>query len=502
MPKSSPHGSVAGPGRRQRRLVLASCSMSILIVVLDFTALNVALPTVQRELHASVSGLQWTLAAYGLVLASLQMVAGSTGDRIGRRRTFQAGLWIFSVGSVLCAVAPTLEWLVAFRVLQAVGGAVLSPVSLSIITHTFPDDRERARAIGVWSGVAGIALAAGPLLGGVLVGCAGWRSIFWLSALVALAALVLTSRCVPESRALRPQPGDLIGQVLVVTLLAPLVYTIIEAPGRGWGDPAILASATVAALSLLALVAYERRRAEPLLDFRFFRSAPFSMAAVIALCAMGACAGFLFLSTLYLQDARGFSALRTGLWLLPMAAMTMVFAPLSGRLTGSRGPRLPLVLAGVATAAGGLMFTVLNAESSSGLPLLAGYVLIGIGYSLVAAPITHMIVSGMPAARAGVAGAIAMTSRLCGQSLGVAVTGAVLAASLHHTTHTTVGAFAEAGRPAWWILTGCGAVVALLGVCATTPWARRTADRAAALFPEPPAAPGTDPAPAEDSPRH
>ncbi|HWM35958.1 MAG TPA: MFS transporter, partial [Streptomyces sp.] len=184
----------AGP---RRLLVLAICCMSLLLVSLDNTALNVALPSLQRDLHASVSGLQWTLDAYTLVLASFLMLSGSTADRVGRRRVFQTGLVLFTAGSLLCALAPGLGWLIAFRALQAIGGSMLNPVAMSIITNTFPEPRERARAIGVWGGVVGISMAAGPLLGGALVTWAGWRWIFWLNIPIGLAALVLTALFVP-----------------------------------------------------------------------------------------------------------------------------------------------------------------------------------------------------------------------------------------------------------------------------------------------------------------
>ncbi|MDW6062927.1 MFS transporter [Streptomyces sp. FXJ1.4098] len=472
--------------QRRRLLVLAICCMSLLLVSLDNTVLNVALPSMRRELHASVSGMQWTIDAYTLVLAALLMLAGSTADRVGRKRTFQTGLVVFSLGSALCSLAPNLEALVAFRMVQAVGGSMLNPVAMSIITNTFTEPRERARAIGVWGGVVGISMAAGPLVGGVLVESVGWRSIFWLNVPVGLAALVLTARYVPESRAPKPRRPDPVGQVLIAALLGTLTYAIIEAPDRGWGSPLIAVCTTVSALALVALVAYERRRTEPLIELRFFHSAPFSGATVIAVSAFAALGGFLFLNTLYLQDVRGLGALHAGLWMLPMAAMCFVFAPLSGRLVGSRGPRLSLLLAGTAMAASGVLFAAFDAQATDAL-LLIGYVLFGIGFGLVNAPITNTAVSGMPRAQAGVAAAVASTSRQVGQSLGVAVIGAVLAsgaASAAGGAHSAASAtaFVDAARPAWWIIAGCGGSVLLLGVLTTGRWAAGTAKRAAALF--------------------
>lgn len=474
---------------RQRLLVLAICCMSLLIVSLDNTVLNVALPAVQRELHASVSGMQWTIDAYTLVLASLLMLAGSTADRLGRRRVFVTGLVVFSVGSLLCSLAPDLEWLVVFRMVQAVGGSMLNPVAMSIITNTFTDPRERARAIGVWGAVVGISMAAGPVIGGALVQGVGWRAIFWLNVPIGALALLLTLRYVPESRAPRPRRTDPVGQLLVIVLLGSLTYAIIEAPEAGWGSPEILGFAAAALAALVALPLYERRREQPLIDMRFFHSAPFTGATVIAVCAFASLGGFLFLNTLYLQNVRGLSALHAGLFMIPMAGMTLVCAPLSGRLVGSRGARLPLLLAGGAMSASGLLFAVFDAQRSTA-GMLVGYVLFGIGFGLVNAPITNTAVSGMPRAQAGVAAAVASTSRQVGSSLGVAVIGAVLASGVpaaHGAASAADAAdFLAAGRPAWWILSGCGAAILLLGALTTGRRALATARRTAALFPEEP----------------
>ncbi|MGQ5637313.1 MULTISPECIES: MFS transporter [unclassified Streptomyces] len=459
---------------RRRLLVLAICCMSLLIVSLDNTVLNVALPSLQRDLHASTSGLQWTIDAYTLVLASLLMLAGSTADRIGRKRVFMSGLVVFSVGSLLCSLAPNLSLLVIFRMVQAVGGSMLNPVAMSIITNTFTDARERARAIGVWGAVVGISMAAGPLVGGLLVQSVSWRAIFWINLPVGLAALVLTLRFVPESRAPKARRPDPLGQILVIALFGSLTYAIIEAPDSG--PAAVAPYAAIALAALLGLLWYEPRREEPLIDLRFFHSAPFSGATVIAISAFAALGGFLFLSTLYLQNVRGLDALHAGLWMLPMAAPTFLCAPLSGRLVGSRGPRLPLLIAGTAMTASGALFAAFEAETSNAT-LLVGYVLFGIGFGFVNAPITNTAVSGMPRAQAGVAAAVASTSRQLGQTLGVAVVGAVLASGIHASAIRDT--FVPAARPGWWILTACGLAVLVLGLLTSGPWAHRTAERTA-----------------------
>ncbi|MDI3406327.1 MFS transporter [Streptomyces cavernicola] len=463
------------PTHRRRLLILAICCMSLLIVSIDNTVLNVALPAVREDLHADVAGMQWTIDAYTLVLASLLMLAGSTADRIGRRRVFKAGLVLFTLGSVLCSLAPNLESLIAFRAVQAMGGSMLNPVAMSIITNTFTEPRERARAIGVWGAVVGISMAAGPLVGGLLVDSVGWRSIFWINLPVGLAALLLTIRYVPESRAPKPRRPDPVGQLLVMTLLGSLTYAIIEAPAVGLTSPRTLLLAGLAAAALIGLLLYEPRRAEPLIDLRFFHSAPFSGATVIAVCAFAALSGFLFLSTLYLQDVRGLDALHAGLWMLPMAALTFLCAPLSGRLVGSRGPRLSLLVAGVAMSASGVLFAAFDAEAGTGT-LTLGYVLFGLGFGFVNAPITNTAVAGMPREQAGVAAAVASTSRQIGGTLGVAVIGAVLASGL---TGPGTDGFVAASRPAWWIIAGCGLCVLAVGALTSGRWARRTVVRTA-----------------------
>ncbi|MFB7090102.1 MFS transporter [Streptomyces sp. NPDC056296] len=459
---------------RRRLLVLAICCMSLLIVSIDNTILNVALPSMQRDFDASTSGLQWAIDAYTLVLAALLMLAGSTADRIGRKRVFMTGLVVFTLGSLLCSLAPDLSSLVVFRMMQAVGGSMLNPVAMSIITNTFTDPRERARAIGVWGAVVGISMAAGPLVGGLLVESVGWRSIFWVNLPVGLAALLLTLRYVPESRAPKARRPDPLGQLMVIVLFGSLTYAIIEAPNAGLAT--VLPFAALALTALIGLLCYEPRRAEPLIDLRFFRSAPFSGATVIAVSAFAALGGFLFLSTLYLQNVRGLSALHAGLWMLPMAVPTFLCAPLSGRLVGTRGPRLPLLIAGGALTLSGVLFAAFEAETSD-VTLFIGYVLFGVGFGFVNAPITNTAVSGMPRAQAGVAAAVASTSRQLGQTLGVAVVGAVLAAGVGASSYRDT--FVSAARPGWWILAVCGLAVLLLGAVTNGRWAHRTAERTA-----------------------
>jgi EmrB/QacA subfamily drug resistance transporter len=436
---------------------------------------NVALPSIGRELHSSLSGLQWVIDAYTLVLASLLMLSGSTADRIGRRRIFQAGLAVFTAGSLLCSLAPSLGWLIAFRMVQAVGGSMLNPVAMSIITNTFTDQRERARAIGVWGAVFGLSMALGPVAGGALVDSVGWRGIFWVNIPVGIAAIVLCALFVPESKADRARRPDPVGQVLLIVLLAALTYAIIEGPSRGWGSPLIAGLFGLAAVALAVFVPYELRRTEPLLNPRFFGSAPFAGATVTAVIAFAALGGFLFLNTLYLQDVRGFSALTAGLYLLPMAATLAGCAVLSGRLVAARGARIPLVVSGLGFIAAGILLSMITDHSGPGF-LLPSYVIFGLGIGLVNAPITNSAVSGMPRQQAGVAAGVASTSRQVGTSLGVAVMGSVLSANLHGGLRA---GFVDASRPGWFIVAACGVVTFILGLVTTGPWALRTAARTA-----------------------
>jgi len=461
-------------------VLLISC-MSLFIVGLDITVVNVALPAIGQDLHADIPGLQWTVGAYTVVMASLLMFSGSVGDRFGRRRTFVTGLTVFSVASLLCSLAPSVELLVLFRVLQAVGASMMNPVAMSIITNTFTDPRERAQAVGIWGAVFGVSMALGPIVGGTLVSSLGWRSIFLINVPIGLTAILLTLRFVPESRAPRPRRFDPVGQALVIVLLAALTYGIVEAPNRGWASGPILAAFAASATALLALLRYEPRRADPLVDLRFFRSIPFTSSITISVAAFAAFGGFLFLNTLYLQEARGLSPLQAGLATVPMALMTVVASPLSGRIVGRRGPRLPLVIAGVSFVTACAMLTGLDPTTPLAW-LLAAYVIFGVGFGFVNAPITNAAVSGMPRAQAGVASAIATTSRQFGQTLGVAVIGAIVTTTAGASVHADLS---SASHPAWWTLTACGGAVLLLGLMATTGRADESARRTAAhLNPE------------------
>ncbi len=469
--------TAAGPlSPHRRRLILAICCASAFVVVMDISIVNVALPAIGHDLHASESGLQWTVDAYTLVLASFLVLAGSTADRIGRRRVFQAGLAVFGTGSLLCGLAPGTGWLIAARVVQAAGGTMLNPVAMAIVVTTFPAPAQRARAIGVFGSMTGLALALGPVLGGALVGAFGWHAVFWVNVPVVAAAIVCAARFVPESRAARPRRPDPAGQALVIAMLTSVVFAIIESRRLGWTSPVLLSLLAVAALSAVGILRYESRRPDPLLDLRLFRSVSFSAAIVMALLALCGFGAFLFVTTQYLQDVRGLPPLAAGLCLLPVGALVVLLSPVA-RLTGTRGPRLPLLVAGTALAAGGAVSAGLGPAAP--LPvMLASFGLFGIFLGTVNPPITSTAVAGMPRSMAGVAAALASAGRQTGTTLGVAISGAIIGPAVSRGGP----AFTSSAQAVWWMVLALGLGIVALGLVSTGAWARGTARRAAALF--------------------
>jgi EmrB/QacA subfamily drug resistance transporter len=464
----------------RRNVILAICCSSLLIVSMDATIVNVALPEMRRELGASLAGLQWVIDAYTIVVASFLMLGGATADRFGRRRIFQVGMALFTVGSLLCSVAFSVETLVAARVIQALGGSMMNPVAMSIIVHTFVEPPARARAIGIWAAVAGLAMGLGPLAGGVLTQSLGWHAIFWINVPIGVVALWLTAKYVPESRAPHPRRPDPLGQALLLVGLAALVFGVIESER---GTAVALPAIGVALVAIAALIAWERRRREPLLDVRFFRSLPFSAATIIAVCMFAAFGGFLFLNTLYLQDVRGLSAFHAGLGILPAALAMTILSPVSGRLVASHGARPSLVVSGTTLALSALALTRLDVDTSWSA-LFTIYAIFGVGFGMVNAPVTYAAVSGMPRAQAGLASAIASTSRQIGVAVGVALAGA-LAASPAGDGDRAWRAFTQSTHAFWWILVVLGVVIVALGIVSTGPRARASTERIAHLLEEP-----------------
>ncbi|CDO07182.1 MFS transporter [Mycolicibacterium cosmeticum] len=462
---------------RRKAVVLVSCCLSLLIVSMDATIVNVAIPSIRADLGASPAQLQWVVDIYTLVLASLLMLSGAMGDRFGRRRVFQIGLTVFAVGSLLCSLAPGIDTLIAARLLQGIGGSMLNPVALSIISQVFTGRVERARALGFWGAVVGISMALGPTVGGLLIEYVSWRAVFWINLPICAAAIILTAIFVPETKSATMRNVDPIGQGLAVLFLFGVVYTLIEGPALGWAHPRVLATAGIAVVAFAAFLRFESRRHDPFIDLRFFRSVPFASATVIAISAFATWGAFLFMMSLYLQAERGYSAMHTGLIYLPIAIGALVFSPLSGRLVGRYGARPSLLTAGVLITTASFLLTFLTATTPV-WALLVVFTVFGMGFSMVNAPITNAAVSGMPLDRAGAASAVTSTSRQIGVSIGVALCGSVIGTSLPSGGLD----FMSAARPLWFMCVGLGVVIIVLGVVSTAPRALASAQRLAPLI--------------------
>jgi EmrB/QacA subfamily drug resistance transporter len=463
--------------QRRKTIILISCCLSLLIVSMDSTIVNVAIPSIRADLGASATQMQWVVDVYTLVLASLLMLSGATGDRFGRRRVFQIGLAVFASGSLLCSLAPTINLLIAARLVQGIGGSMLNPVALSIISQVFTGRVERARALGLWGAVVGISMALGPTVGGLLIQVVGWRAVFWINLPICALAVVLTAIFVPESKSATMRNLDPIGQGLAVTFLFSLVFTLIEGPVAGWTHPRTLAIAALAVAAFAGFLRYERQRVDPFVDVRFFRSIPFAGATLTAVMALTGWGAFLFMMSFYLQNERHFSAMHTGLIYLPIAIGALVFSPLSGRIVGRYGSRPSLVTAGVlmATAAG--MLTTLTATTPIWRVVLI-FAVYGVGFAMMNAPVTNAAVSGMPLDRAGAASAVTSTSRQVGVSIGVALCGSIAGPALAGTGVD----FATQSAPLWWMCVGIGVTITVLGIASTSPRALRSAERLAPLI--------------------
>ncbi len=439
---------------RGKTIVLVTCCLSLLISSMDATIVNVAIPSIRGEMHAPLSRLQWIVDIYTLTLASLLMLSGATADRWGRRRMFRIGLTIFAIGSLLCSLAPTINVLIGARFVQAIGGSMLNPVAMSIITTVFTDRVERARAVGVWGAVVGVSTALGPMVGGVLIDALGWQSVFWINLPICAIALVLTTLFVPESKASKARGIDPLGQALAIVVMFTLVFGLIE------HKPIML---IITAIALAAFCYVEWRHHTPFVDLRFFRSFPFASATMIAVCAFACLGAFLFSASLYLQGTRHYSAVHTGLLYLPMALGMLICSPLSGRMVGRYGTRPSLVVAGTLLAISTVAMTTLRADTPV-WALILMFAVFGVGFGTVNAPITTAAVSGMPLDQAGAASAVASTSRQIGVSLGVALCGLLTGASL------------------WWVLAVLAVGVIVLGFSASTGWARRSQQGVAHLL--------------------
>jgi EmrB/QacA subfamily drug resistance transporter len=412
---------------RGRWLALAVLCTSLLAIVVDNTIVNVALPTLARELDADLSQLQWVVDAYTLVFAGLLLLAGTLGDRHGRRRMLLAGLALFGASSAAAAYAGSVEWLIADRAIMGAGAALVMPATLSLLVSVFPDERERATAVGIWAATAGLGVALGPVIGGVLLDHFRWGSVFLVNVPVCAAALALGRRVVPEARDPAVRRLDWLGAALSGAGLVALVWAVIEAPSRGWTSTPVLTAGAIAAALLVAFVVHVRRAAAPLLDLRLFGDPRFSAASATIAILFFALFGFLFVSTQYLQFVLGYAPAAAGVRLLPYAGAMIVFATLSARLVASLGTRRVVTAGMLLFAAGLALAATVSADGGYGRLALA-FVLMGAGMGLAGAPATESITASLAPARANVGSAVNDTARELGGALGVAVVGSIMAA--------------------------------------------------------------------------
>ncbi|MGZ6966796.1 MAG: MFS transporter [Acidimicrobiia bacterium] len=412
---------------RRRWLILLVLCFSLLVIVLDNTILNVAIPTLSRELNPTNSQLQWMVDSYTLVFAGLLLTAGSLGDRFGRRGALQVGLVTFGLGSLFSALATSADQLIATRAFMGIGGAFIMPATLSIITNVFPAN-ERGRAIGVWAGTAGIGIALGPLTGGFLLEHFYWGSIFLVNLPIVAIGLVAGLFLIPTSKDPNAPRLDPLGALLSITGLTALLYGIIEAPQDGWTDPMILTSFGIAVVLLGVFIWWQRTTDHPMLDVRFFKNPRFSAASTGITMTFFALFGATFLLTQYMQFVLGYSPLAAGIRLLPFAGVILVMSPMSARIVERFGTKVT-VASGLAIAGTGLtLMTGLQVDSSYG-DLVWRLMLMAFGQALVMAPATESIMGSLPLAKAGVGSAVNDTTRQIGGALGVAIVGSVMSST-------------------------------------------------------------------------
>jgi EmrB/QacA subfamily drug resistance transporter len=405
----------------------------LFLTFLDNTIVSVALGSVQADLHAGVSALQWVVGAYALTFAGAMLACGMIGDEFGRKKVMLAGAGVFCAGSVLCALAPSTGLLITGRAVMGLGAAASEPGTLSMLRHLYPEERSRSRAIGVWAAVSGLALAVGPVLGGALVGVWSWRGIFWFNLAFGLAALAAAAIILPESADPGARRVDMRGALLGTASLAALVFAVIEGESAGYGTPWVGALFGVSVLAAVAFGWWERRAPHPLLDLRFLRVPRFVTANVVAFCSYFAVFAIFFFTALYLEEVAGYSGYRIALAFLPMTILMILASLLAGRWASAAAQRW-LIAGGCLLFGAGLLLT--NAFLSPQppyLPLVVALALAGAGIGATVVPVTSSVLAAVPAERSGMAASATNTSREIGAVTGVAVLGALVNAELHAT---------------------------------------------------------------------
>ena len=403
---------------------LGAMCFALFMIMLDNTVVNVALPSIQRDLDASISGLEWTVNGYTLSFAVLLATGGRLGDIFGRRRMFLLGVIIFALSSATAGLAQNSTDLVISRVVQGVGAALMMPATLSIVTHAFPP-QERGKAMGTWAGVSGLALAVGPVVGGLLTEHVSWRAIFYLNIPVAVGAVLAALFAVRESRdSTVGREVDFAGVAVLTGSLTALILALVEGNAWGWGSTEIVALLVGAGIGLVAFVAIELRVKVPMVEFRFFADRNFLGAVVVALIISFAMLGVFFFLALYMQDILHYSPLEAGVRFLPSTLMIVALAPIAGRMADRFGPRW-LIVAGLLTLTASLYSFTGIAVDSSYLDLLPGFMLLGIGIAITMSPMTSAAMNAVAVEKAGIASGVLSMFRMVGGSLGVAITGAI-----------------------------------------------------------------------------
>ena len=425
----------------RRWWTLAILCLSLVLIILGNTVLNVALPTLQNDLDATQTDLQWMVDSYALVFAGLLLVGGALGDRFGRKGALAIGLSIFGLASVYATQASSPVDLIAARAIMGIGAALVMPATLSILTNVFPP-QERAKAIGIWAGLAGSGAAIGPIAGGWLVENISWAAVFWLNVFVVAIALVGGFLLVPDSRDPEKTPLDPMGAALSIAGLTALLYAIIEAPNHGWLDPLTLVGFAAAAALLAGFAGWELRTRHPMLDLRFFRNPHFSAASGVIAVTFMSMFGMFFVMTQYLQFVRGYSPLAAGLRTLPMALAMMAFAPMSAKFVERHGPRR-VVTTGMFAATVALVALSQMGIDTPYVYLAVAFVIMGSGMGLVMPPATTSIMATLPLGKAGVGSAVNDTTREVGGALGVAILGSLLASSFRSSVDGAVSGFPE-----------------------------------------------------------
>jgi EmrB/QacA subfamily drug resistance transporter len=472
---TSPATTVAGPARG-RWAALAAICLAVLLVGIDNTIVNVALPTIGRELSAGISDLQWVVDGYTLVFATALLVGGHLGDRFGRRRILLVGLVAFAATSVATAFATTTVTLVAGRAAMGGAAALIYPATLALLLATFPERRQRATAIGIWSGVSGISVALGPIGGGLLVEHFGWASVFWVNVPLAAAAVLAVRALLSESRDPSPARFDTLGALLSVAGVGLLVWTLIEAPGHGWGSAATVGG-LLGALALLAgFAGWERHSAHPLFDVRLFANARFSAASAAIAAAFFGLFGFIFLITQYFQHVRGYGVLEAGVATLPFAAVIGALAPVSIAAMKRWGTTVVVTTGLVVMSAGFVVAAGSDADSQYWGRVVTAMVLMAAGLALTSGPATEAISGALPANRVGAGSAVNDTTREVGGTLGVAVLGAVMS-SVYGSR--VVEALGDLGVPANGLAAARGSVPAGYALAEGLPAAQQAGAAAA-----------------------